>query len=511
MRILMLGNSLTSANDLPRRLANALRADVTAHTRGGAKLAEQLNPKTEMGARTLSALQTRHWDFVVIQGAGTEAVRTPERFRENAVKLCEAAKKAGAKPVLFVTWGYRDDGDAAAWYAAVKACCEAVAEQTGAILADVGADFLASDDPDSLYAPDGRHPAEEGTRLALERLTAVLSAEKEESPLVAADDARVRILRLYQLLAEMTDEDNMLTGGQIRALMRQRYGIEIHRTTLPRDMAALREAGIEIMSERGQAWRYYLSDRAFSVPELRVLIDAVQSSKFITARKSGVLTEKLMSMTSKPAEAKLRRAVHATGKSKSDNEKGYYIVDAVNEAILEDRQISFYYFDYDGEKRHVFKNDGEPYVVSPYDLLWDGDYYYLIGWCEARQAIRVFRMDRIERQPELLNEKRVPPPKGYRIESYTREVIRMYGDREPVPVTLECDDSLMKHVVDRFGLHVETRKTAPDRFAAFVKVSAGPTFFRWVFGWGGLMRIVEPDDVVEAYRRTLTDELKLYD
>ena len=509
MRILMLGNSLTAANGLPQMLAHALHADVTAHVRGGARLSEQLNPDTELGARTIDALTNRRWDFVVIQGGGTEPLRSPKRFTENAARLCETAAGAGAKPVLFVTWGYLDEPDPEAASDTVREAYAAGSGQTGALLADVGGRFRESGRED-LLAKDGRHPTEEGTRLACAVLAETIAAAEQPQSLVAADDARVRILRLYQLLREETNEDHPLTTKQLRAILRERYGFETHRTTLPRDIAALRDAGIEVMSERGQARSFYLSDRLFSMPELRLLIDAVQSGKFITEKKSRILVEKLMTLTSKPAAAQLRRAVHTTGKSKSDNEKGYYIVDAVNEAILRDRRIALIYFDYDGEKRRVARNGGAPYTVSPYDLLWDGDYYYLIGWCDDRKEIRVFRVDRIERQPEILNRKRVPPPKDYKIESYTREVIRMYGGREPEDVTIECDDELMKHVVDRFGLDVKTEKTAPDRFAAHVRVSAGPTFLRWVFGWGGRMRITAPESLREEYRAMLEDELELY-
>ena len=489
MRILMLGNSLTAANGLPQKLAGALHADVTAHVRGGARLSEQLNPETELGAKTLDALTNRRWDFVVIQGGGTEALRSPERFRGNAERLCALARGAGAQPVLFVTWGYLDQPDPAKAYDAIRAAYALVGERTGALLADVGA--LFRDGGEKLLAKDGRHPTEEGTALACSCIAGTIAAAGRHPSLVAPDDARVRVLRLLQIL-------------------RERYGFETHRTTLPRDIDALRDAGIEVMSERGQARSFYLSDRLFSTPELRLLIDAVQSGKFITEKKSRILVEKLMSLTGKPGSALLRRAVHATGKSKSDNEKGYYIVDAVNEAILRDKRVSLVYFDYDGEKRRVARNGGKPYTVSPYDLIWDGDYYYLIGWCDDRGEIRVYRVDRIERQPDILEQKRVPPPKGYRIESYTSEVIRMYGGREPEDVTIECDDALMKHVIDRFGMDVDTHRTSPGRFAANVRVSAGPTFLRWVFGWGGGMRITAPESLRREYREWLERELALY-
>ena len=264
------------------------------------------------------------------------------------------------------------------------------------------------------------------------------------------------------------------------------------------------------MQERHKSLHYYLADRSFSIPELRILIDAVQSSKFITESKSRELIEKLMSLTSETSADKLRRTVHVTGKAKSDNEKGYYIVDAINEAINLGRKISFHYFDYDGKKHHVLKNDGEPYTVSPYDLIWDGDYYYLTGFCDEREEVRVFRVDRIEKQPELLDAVAVAAPKGYRVEKYTQEVFRMFATQETTEVKLLCENSMMKAIIDKFGKKVHTKAVDKDHFLATVKICASPTFYRWVFGWGGLMRVEGPEEVIAEYKNMLAEEQKMY-
>ena len=170
------------------------------------------------------------------------------------------------------------------------------------------------------------------------------------------DDSRLRILYLYQMLQRHTDESHALSTRQIMEMMEAEHGITMHRTTLPKDVEVLRAAGIEVMSERKRTMYYYLSDRPLSLPELRLLIDAVLSSKFITEKKSQELVDKLISLTSETSADKLRRTVHVTGKAKSDNEKGYYIVDAINDAIHLGKKISFYYFDYDGKKKHSQKS-----------------------------------------------------------------------------------------------------------------------------------------------------------
>ena len=338
-----------------------------------------------------------------------------------------------------------------------------------------------------------------------------MAEEKTEITSAKSQDEinnHLRILYLYQLLLTESDQEHMLSTTQIREKMQEYHGIYMHRTTVPYDISMLREAGIEIMSVRTKWWNYYLEDRAFSVPELKLLIDAVQSSKFITEKKSRELIEKLIKLTSKTRAAELKRSVHISGRVKSENEKGYYIIDTINDAMNAGVKISFEYFDYDGRKKHVLKNGGKPYTVSPYDLIWDGDYYYLTGFCDDRDEIRVFRVDRIENCPKLLKEKAVKKPKGYKVDRYTQEVFRMFAADEVKEVELVCDNDAMKAIIDHFGTGARTRALNKHEFRAKVKVCTGPTFYRWVFGWEGKIRITEPEEVREEYRKMLEEALK---
>lgn len=317
------------------------------------------------------------------------------------------------------------------------------------------------------------------------------------------NDTRLRILYLYQLLLTQSDEDHPLTTKQITDKMEELHGIHMHRTTVPSDIALLKAAGFEIMAERKRAWNYYLSDRTFSLPELKLLIDAVQSSKFITEKKSRSLIEKLITLTSETNAEKLKRSIHITDRAKSDNEKGYYIVDAINEAMNVGKKISFLYYELDGKKKQVLKNNGKPYTVSPFDLIWDGDFYYLTGFCDERESVRTFRVDRIKKQPEILEDPAVCKPDDYDVAKYTTEVFRMFATDEAVEVTLLCDNVVMKSIVDKFGMDVKTKSIGSDQFEVKVKVCAGPTFYRWVFGSGGKIRIQSPDEIKEEYRSML--------
>lgn len=334
--------------------------------------------------------------------------------------------------------------------------------------------------------------------------------EKSRSLPFDQDDSRLRILYLFQMLQKHTDESHALSTGQIMKKMEAEHGITMHRTTLARDIEVLRAAGIEVMSERKKTMFYYLSDRLLSLPELRLLIDAVLSSKFITEKKSEELVDKLISLTSETNADKLRRTIHVTGKAKSENEKGYYIVDAINEAIHINHKISFFYFDYDGKRKHVLRNEGAPYTVSPYDLIWDGDFYYLTGYCDERNEIRTFRVDRIEKQPSLLNQPMVPKPKDYRVERYTQEVFRMFATQETAEVKILCNNELMKTIIDMFGPNVHTKVVGQNQFRATVKVCVSPTFFRWIFAWDGMMTLEGPEAVKNQYKEMLKNELARY-
>lgn len=321
------------------------------------------------------------------------------------------------------------------------------------------------------------------------------------------NDTRLRILYLYQMLLDNSDEDHPMSTRQIIDMMYREHGIHMHRTTVPSDIALLKAAGVEIMSERKQAWNYYLSDRTFSLPEIKILIDAVSSSKFITEKKSQELIKKLITLTSATNADKLRRTIHITRRVKSDNEKGYYIVDAINEAINENKKISFFYHDYSANKRPVIKNNSAPYTVSPYDLVWDGDFYYVIGFCDERGEIRTFRVDRIKKQPVVLDEICVKPTNKYDVDHYTNEVFRMYATDTTEEVSLICDNQVMKFLIDKFGKSVKTIVIDETHFRANVQVCVSPTFLGWVFGFEGKIIIDGPDSVRERYKSCLTQAL----
>lgn len=221
-------------------------------------------------------------------------------------------------------------------------------------------------------------------------------------------ETKPRILYLLKILEQHSDEEHPLTTTQLIELLESQYGIVTYRTTIAKDIAALQEFGVDVVCIRSTQCKYFIGSRKFELPELKLLIDAVESSKFITARKSEALIEKIHTLTSEPQRAKLKRNNYIAERVKPDNELIYYIVDTINDAINDGKKISFQYYDYTGLKKKVLKNKGEVYTISPYHLVWNDDFYYVIGYSEKRKKIVTFRVDRIATQPEILAAEGVP-------------------------------------------------------------------------------------------------------
>ena len=317
-------------------------------------------------------------------------------------------------------------------------------------------------------------------------------------------DNKARMLYIFRYLYDHTDEDHPTNTNELIEYIEKDYGVTVNRTTIGDDIDSLTEAGFLIESIRSRPNKYYYGGRTFEVPELKMLIDAVSSSKFITEKSSKTLIDKILTLASEHDRDRLQRNIMVEGRVKSDNEKGYYIVDTVNGAIEGRQVISFQYSDYTVDKEKIARHQGEEYYVSPYALVWDGDYYYLIGWCKNRDEMRHFRLDRIMRAPKICEDIAwTVPPENFQLTDYIRHVFRMYGSDETMDIELLCHESTMKAVIDQFGVDVETSKINDWSFKAHVNVCPSPTFYRWVFSWGRKMTILSPPEAVEEYKDML--------
>ena len=315
---------------------------------------------------------------------------------------------------------------------------------------------------------------------------------------MGANTGKIRLLRLYQYLRDNTDVDHAATTYDLLDMLAAE-GIQADRKTLKSDMEVLTSeaTGHAVAEVRSNPNRYYWDGSVFELPELKLLADAVTSSRFITAKKSAQLISKLGSLTSSQQSIYLQRHVYSSASVKPANENIYYIVDTVNEAITLNRRIRFRYLEYNAKKEKVFRGDGELYTLSPYVLYWNDDFYYVVGWSDKHGNVSAFRADRLD-SPEILRRPSVPPPEDWNIEEYSKQVFEMYGG-EREQVTIECQNAMMKYVIDHFGEDVRTKVLDEEHFLAFVDVALSPTFYSWLFTFAGKMRIIAPQTAREAY------------
>ena len=318
------------------------------------------------------------------------------------------------------------------------------------------------------------------------------------------DELISRHVLLLQMFFEHTDEGHQMTVALIMGYL-ESHGVSTNIKTLRRDIETLTNHGFDIVRVPSRPVRYFMGSRKYELPELKLLIDAVSSSRFITQKKSSELAKKLAGEASEYQRKELRRNIVATHRVKANNEQIYYTVDTVNEAINKGKKISFKYTEYTPELKKVFRNDGEEYTLSPYALFWNEDYYYVVGWSDKHENVSVFRADRLYK-PEILKEKAVKRPDGFSLDAYSKQIFEMY-DGDPVEVRLGCRNDLAKYVVDRFGDKLETKPLSSESFEVTVEVALSPTFYGWLFGFAGGIRILGPSEVIAEYNEMLNSAL----
>ena len=316
-------------------------------------------------------------------------------------------------------------------------------------------------------------------------------------------NTKMRLLHIAQILYEETDSNHSYSTNELMDILMDRFGIYAHRQTIPTDMEALRAMGFNIREHLGTQKTYWIEDRIFKPAEIKMLIDSVSSAKFITKKKSTELQEKLLKMVSRNEAKGLARNISVENRVKRDNEQVYGIIDAVNKAINQGRKISFTYFRYDVKKKPQLRNEGQPYVLSPQQLVWNGDYYYVVGVNNDKQ-VRIFRLDRMEKEPQILWERSIPFPKDFSMNKFLNTSFRMFGT-DYTPVILRCDNDVVDAILDRFGKNTKLEPVDDDHFRIRVELSASNVFYSWVFGFGGKVKIDAPRNIKEEYKKMLQD------
>ena len=304
------------------------------------------------------------------------------------------------------------------------------------------------------------------------------------------------LLLLQRYLYEHTDDRHPVSVSDILAFW-QEHGIQAGRKSVYSAIEALQSGGMDIVCVKSTQNRYFVGARLFELPELKLLVDAVESSRFITAKKSERLIEKLGKLTSKSYAHQLDRHIYMDGTVKPENECIYYSVDKIHSAIQEKRQITFQYFEYTPQKEKVLKHDGYRYQFSPYVLIWSRDYYYAVGWSNKHEKLAQFRVDRMT-AVELSKQAAVLAP-DFDPAEYVQKVFGMYPDALRT-VELLCDNETMRSVIDRFGEDAATETVDQGHFKVTVEVAPSPPFFAWVFTFCGRIRILSPAEVLDEMR-----------
>jgi len=317
-----------------------------------------------------------------------------------------------------------------------------------------------------------------------------------------------RLIYLLKLLYEHTDEEHVISTNEIITYFKG-IDISVNRKTVKDDIDVLVDAGLDVVTVKSSHNSFYLRDRKFEISELKLLVDAVSSSKFITRDKSEELITKLSTMVSKGQSEKLVRHLYIAGRVKPNNEQIYNIVDEITDAINSRKKIQFQYIDYTIEKKKVLKNKGELYINSPYALVWNEDRYYLIGYSDKHEKLVQFRVDRMYR-PKITSADAVPEPAGFNAAEYTRKVFEMYDGEESL-VVLECTNDLMKVIIDRFGEAVNVQKCTASTFTFRINICLSPTFYGWIFQFVGKVRIVAPLVVKSEYQNMVKRVLECMD
>ena len=322
-----------------------------------------------------------------------------------------------------------------------------------------------------------------------------------------SDNQKLKIFYILDYLQKNSHQEHPVRAVELQAMLEQQHNIICDRKTVYSDIQALQDYGVDIVSLPGKNGGYYIASRNFELPELKLLIDAVQSSRFLTEKKSRELIEKLCSQCSVYDARLMRRDVLVSGRVKSMNETIYYNVDAIQDAIAENKQITFRYFDFalDGSRKYRDRD----YQASPYGLCQDNENCYLLAH-SPRHGVTSYRVDRMS-DIQLTQLSRTPCPEltGKNLVEHANRLFQMYSG-ESATVKLRFHNSLVNVVLDRFGRDTMLIPDGEEHFVFTVNVAVSPMFLSWVIGFGNKARILYPQSVIDACKSMCQDALAQY-
>ncbi len=325
-----------------------------------------------------------------------------------------------------------------------------------------------------------------------------------------SSNQKLKLIYLMKILLERTDETHSITMPEIIDALAA-YDISAERKSLYNDIETLRVYGLDIIgTQENRNYTYHIGNRQFELAELKLLVDSVQSAKFITAKKSNELIKKIEGLASKYEASQLHRQVFVAGRVKTMNESIYYNVDRIHTAIAENSRITFQYFQWNVDKKIELRHDGALYEVSPWSLSWDDENYYLIAYDSSEKIIKHFRVDKMlyiksngkrrEGKQEF---------KSFDMVAYARKMFGMYGGKEE-KVRIECDNSFAGVMIDRFGKDVSMLRLDDEHFVVNVEVAVSRQFLAWIIGLGEGVTLTGPDNVVKMMNTEIDRLVKQY-
>jgi len=311
---------------------------------------------------------------------------------------------------------------------------------------------------------------------------------------------------LAKLLLERSDEEHPISRQEMQEEL-GRWGLSAERKSLYDDMEQLRGLGLDVQGRRGRGGGWFIGQRDFELAELKLLVDAVQSSRFLTKRKSDALIRKLEGLTCIHQARQLQRQGYVDRRVKTMNESIFYNVDRLHGAIAANRMITFRYFEYNVNRERVFRREGTRYRLTPFGLIWDSENYYLAGWDELRKELRHYRVDKMA---DIAVTGMAGTPRGeWTAEGYARRHFGMYAG-EPCQLRLRFKNNLAGVVIDRFGLDVPLVPDGEEHFTAALEVVVSPPLWGWLFGLGGGVEVLAPDWAVKDFQTRLREVAAVY-
>lgn len=320
---------------------------------------------------------------------------------------------------------------------------------------------------------------------------------------------KLKLLYLMQMLLERSDENHTLTVQEMIGEL-AKHDIAAERKSIYGDLESLRLFGLDIVQTKGKTTGYYIASRDFELPELKLLVDSVQSSKFITHKKTLALIKKIEGLASVYDAQLLQRQVYVRNRVKSMNESVYYNVDEISNAISSDRMIRFRYFELDISKRRRYRHDGAVYEISPFALMWDDENYYMLGYDAGAAKMKHYRVDKMV-GIEAAESGRLGKECFADIDmsSYSTQVFGMFTGSEQ-KVKLRFSNQLVGAVIDRFGKEIMLIPDGDEHFTVSVDVAVSPQFYAWLFGFGTAVEILSPQSARREIRLRAAEVAELY-